>query len=494
MEKYAFISVYDKRGLSPLVKALAKHGYKIISTGGTKRYLEKMGYKVIESSSFTGFDEILGGRVKTLHPKIHGGILARNYDELKRYSLPNIEVVIVNLYPFEDMAKKSIGTDKLIEYIDIGGVALIRAAAKNYKRVCVLTSPEDYAEFINRLERGIDENYRRNLALKAFARTAIYDAVIYNTLWNLWEKSFPDVFIFPYMKREELRYGENPHQRACFYVDGTFSWKQLHGRKLSFNNIYDVDSAYRLVNDLDGIACAIIKHGNPCGAAMGSTPKEAYEKALSGDKLSAYGGIVAFNTTVDEETAESMRKMFFECVIAPGYEEGALNILKKKKRLRIIEAERPKYEGYDIRKVMGGLLVQTWDRKFDESWELVSKREADEYELEDLKFAWRVVRHVRSNAIVFAKNLMTVGIGAGQMSRVDSVKIAAMKAGERARGAVMASDAFFPFPDAIEIAAEAGITAIVQPGGSIRDKEIIEKVNEFAMAMYFTGYRVFKHW
>lgn len=493
-EKYALISVYKKDGIEILARELINYGYKIISTSGTTKYLEERGIKTQEVSTLTGFAELLDGKVKTLHPVVFGGILAENGQELEKYSLPKIEIVVVNFYPFEEISMKPLSSKELMAYIDIGGVALVRAAAKNYKNVCVLTSPEDYEEFISKLKTGIDEEYKKELALRAFAKTAFYDILIYNTLWSLWKKDkMPDYFLSAYVKKMELRYGENSHQKASLYIEENFKWKQLGGKTLSFNNVYDIDSAYRIVCDLDNAACAIVKHGNPCGVGEAEYLAEAFQKALESDRLSSYGGIVAFNRSVCEEVANKITSSFFEAVIAPSYSENALNILKKKKNLRIIESPKFVYKGLDFKRIVGGVLVQEWDRKWNYDWKLVTKRECDDDELEDLKFAWKVVKYVKSNAIVLAKNLGTVGIGAGQMSRVDSVKMALIKAGKKAKDAVMASDGFFPFTDAIELAAEGGVTAIVQPGGSIRDKEIIEKADEYGIAMYFTGYRVFRH-
>lgn len=491
--KYAIVSVYDKSGLEKLVKELISHGYRVISTSGTRKYLLEKGIEVTEVSSLTGFAEILEGRVKTLHPLIFGGILAQTEEELTKYSLPNIEVVVVNFYPFEEISKKPLSSDKLMEYIDIGGIALVRAAAKNYKRVCVLTSPEEYDEFISKLNSEIDEEYRKRLALKAFARTASYDIAIYNTLWNLWNKSMPEYFFLALPKHMDLRYGENPHQQASLYVESNFKWKQLSGKTLSFNNIYDVDSAYRIVCDLENTACAIVKHGNPCGVAEADSVREAFEKALDADRVSSYGGIIAFNRNVCKDVAELISSSFFEAIIAPSYDEDALSVLRKRKNLRIIQSPKLVYRGLDFKRVVGGVLVQQWDRNSSEDWMLVTKRDCTEDELENLRFAWKVVRYVKSNGIVLAKDRMTVGIGAGQMSRVDSVRIALIKARERSKDAVMASDGFFPFTDAIEIAARGGITAIVQPGGSKKDKEIVDKADEYGIAMYFTGYRVFRH-
>jgi len=382
----------------------------------------------------------------------------------------------------------------MIENIDIGGVALLRAAAKNYERVIVVSSPEQYEEVISLLrENGMNKEKRRELALEAFAKTAAYDIMIYNALWKKFRNDMPEHFLYHGKKAMDLRYGENPHQRGAYYSDGSVEWEQLHGKKLSFNNLHDMNGAWNVVMEFDRPAVAIIKHANPCGAAIGENVKDAYLKALEGDSISAFGSIVASNRAVDAEAAEEMRKLFIEVIMAPDFTEDALNILKRKKNIRIIKVKKWKKEGFDLKRIDGGILLQDWDVKRLEEVKCVSKRAPTEEEMRDLVFAWSIVRHIKSNAIVFAKNEQIVGVGAGQMSRVDSVRLAAMKAGDRAKEAVMGSDAFFPFRDAIDVAHEAGITAVIQPGGSKRDKEVIEAVDEHNMSMVFTGYRVFKH-
>ena len=487
----ALISVSDKEGLEDFARFLAENGYEIIATGGTKKFLDERGIKAISVEEITGYPEILNGRVKTLHPAIHGAILAERKEDLEKYNLKGIDMVVVNLYPFE----KNIGNERdMIENIDIGGVALLRAAAKNYKRVLVVSSPSQYEEVIEAIKKGeINEEFRRKYALEAFALTASYDAMIYNSFWNEFYNGMPEHFLYHSKKKMELRYGENPHQRGALYMDGNVEWEQLHGKKLSFNNLYDMDAAWNIVMEFERPAVAIIKHANPCGAALGRDVKEAYMKALEGDPISAYGSIVASNKKIDEEAAKEMKKLFIEVLIAPEYSQEALDILERKKNIRIIKVKKWKKEGWNLRRIDGGLLVQDWDTKRLDNVECVSKRMPSEQEMRDLVFAWSIVRYVKSNAIVFAKNEALVGVGAGQMSRVDSVKIAAMKAGDRARGAVMASDAFFPFRDAIDEAAKAGVTAVIQPGGSKRDKEVIEAIDEHNMAMLFTGFRVFRH-
>ncbi len=488
----ALISVWDKRELENFAKELANLGYEIISTGGTYKFLQERGIVSKKIEEITGFPEILGGRVKTLHPKIHGGILAKSYEDLKGMDIPLIDMVVVNLYPFEKFVDAN--EEDMIENIDIGGVALLRAAAKNYQRVIVVSSPEQYDKVVEKLKSGnVDMNFRRNLAMKAFATTAMYDVLIYNTLWHRYEDELPEYLLLGEKIAMRLRYGENPHQRGSFYSSSP-SFVQYHGKKLSFNNLYDMDSAYSIVQEFEEPSCAVIKHANPCGAAIGENLGEAFQKAWEGDPMSAYGSIVAFNRAVDIDVAKLLRKKFIEVVVAPKFTDEAIQYLKgKKKNLRIIEMKDYKRKRYHVRQLTFGYLVQDWNDKTLEGYRVVTERKPTEEELRDLLFAWKIVKRVKSNAIVFAKNQALVGVGAGQMSRVDSVKIAAMKAGERAKGAVMASDAFFPFRDGIDVAHEAGITAVIQPGGSIRDEEVIKAANEHNMAMLLTGYRVFRH-
>ncbi len=487
----AIISVSNKDSLESFAREIAELGYEIIATGGTWRYLNSQGIQAKKVEEITNFPEILGGRVKTLHPAIMGGILARKEEELQDLNIGAIDMVVVNLYPFEKFVDAS--EEDLIENIDIGGVALLRAAAKNYERVIVVSSPEQYEEVINLLKnKEFNIEKRREFAMKAFAITASYDTLIYNTLWRRFGNGLPEYFLYAARKVEDLRYGENPHQRGAFY-NNDWNFVQHHGKMLSFNNIYDMDAAWNLVMEFKDPACAVIKHANPCGAAIGLDAKNAFIKAWNSDPISAYGSIVAFNRAIDASVAKEMRRKFIEVVIAPGFEEDALGILKKKKNLRIIEVKNWRKEGYNLRQVDFGLLVQDWNTKKLEEYKVVTKREPEENELRDLIFAWYVAKHVRSNAIVFVKDGATVGIGAGQMSRVDSVKLAAMKAGDRAKNAVMASDGFFPFRDGVDEAWKAGIRAVIQPGGSIRDEEVIEAADEHGMAMVFTGYRVFRH-
>ncbi len=488
----ALISVSDKSGLEDFARELVSLGYEIIATGGTYRFLNERGIDAKKVEEITEYAEMLDGRVKTLHPRIHGAILAKNREDLEEFGIEPIDMVVVNLYPFERYREAN--EEDMIENIDIGGVALLRAAAKNYKRVIVVSSPDQYPEIISLLKKGeMDEEKRRSMALEAFATTAAYDIMIYNSFWKKFHDSLPEHFLYHAKKRMDLRYGENPHQRGAYYSDGSVEWEQLHGKKLSFNNLHDMNGAWNVVMEFDRPAVAIIKHANPCGAALGNDVKDAYLKALEGDPISAFGSIVASNRVVDEKAAEEMRKLFIEVLMAPDFTEDALKILTKKKNIRIIRVKKWEKRGYDMKRIDDGILLQDWDTRKLENVDCVSSRMPTEEEMRDLIFAWSIVRHVKSNAIVFVKNEQIVGVGAGQMSRVDAVKIAAMKAGDKAKNAVMGSDAFFPFRDAIDEAYKAGITAVIQPGGSKRDNEVIEAVNEHNMAMLFTGYRVFKH-
>jgi len=506
-EKYALVSVWDKTNIEVLGKELIKLGYQIISSGGTAAYLRKFNIPVIEVSEITQFPEILEGRVKTLHPKIHGGILYRankeeDLKEKEALGLPSIEIVVVNLYPFEEKRKEELSIYELLEFIDIGGPTLIRAAAKNYPRVAVLTDPRDYEWFIEKLKKNqLSEEDRAYLAIKAFAHTSYYDAVIYQTLRNLLQKDFPlKKETLPLLFKEELRYGENPHQKGFIFVNpleelGISRAEFIQGKKLSFNNYLDADSGMKLISEFSEPACAIIKHNNPCGVAIGKNSKEAFLKALEGDPVSAFGGIVAFNTIVDEETAEELVKIFLEVIIAPAYTPQALAILSQKKKLRVL-----KYWGrsifYDVKKISGGYLVQDEDTELYKYLEVKTSKKPTEREMEDLLFAWKVVKHTKSNAIVIAKNGQTLGIGMGLTSRVDALKLAINKAKEfnkDLKGAVVASDAFFPFRDSIDIAVAEGISAFIQPGGSIRDSEVLQACEEHNVAMVFTGMRHFKH-
>ena len=525
----AIISVTDKKGVLEFAKDLTKFDVEIISTGGTAELLKKAGVPVIGISNYTGFPEMLDGRLKTLHPKIHGGILGRrdNKDHIKQmeeHGIPPIDMVVVNLYAFEDTVAKGCLLEEAIENIDIGGPTMIRAAAKNHKDVAVVTDPDDYGMIIDEMKKqngGVAETTRLYLAKKVFQLTARYDAMISNYLGRIEDgvvkKEFPDTLTMQFKKAQGLRYGENPHQSAAFYKDLKIdepcisNARQIHGKELSFNNILDLNSAIELAKDFHEIACVIIKHNNPCGAAISHTSlAQAYTKAYSCDDQSAFGGVIGFNRIVDAKTAALMGKIFLEAVIAPGFDKDALEILKDKKNLRLLEiGSIPQHispppnrfiqgqtSAYDLKRVAGGLLIQTQDKASVADLKTVTKREPTEEELEELLFAWKVCKHVKSNAIIFAKCRQTIGIGAGQMSRIDSTRLGIMKAkdsGFDVKGSAMASDAFFPFRDNVDKAAEAGITAIIQPGGSVRDEEVIKAADEHGIAMVFTGIRHFRH-
>lgn len=515
--EFALLSVSDKTGIVELGRSLAEMDVRILSTGGTGRALEEAGIPYTRVSDHTGFPEILGGRVKTLHPRIHGGILARHDDPKHRETLrdqeiPPIGLVVVNLYPFtQTIQREGVTIQEAIENIDIGGPTLIRAAAKNYAHTAVVVDPGDYASVVAEMqvEGGqTKEETRWELARKAFHHTAAYDAAIsgYFEKMSTDEEGLPPVFNLSLKKQAALRYGENPHQRAALYHPqfhppiGIVAAIQHHGKQLSFNNYLDLDAAWGLIREFDDTACAIIKHTNPCGAALGSTPLEAYQKALSCDPVSAFGSIVAFNRNVDEETAAELGNLFVEAVIAPGYESGAIESLARKKNIRIMEmpggkATSKPHSGYDLKRISGGVLVQDRDVYFlkEDDLKAVTKRKPEKEETRDLLFAWILCKHVKSNAIVYVKDGVSIGIGAGQMSRVDSARIAAEKAQSPLAGAVMASDAFFPFRDGLDEAARHGIRAVIEPGGSVRDQEVIDAADEHGIAMVFTGIRHFRH-
>lgn len=504
----ALLSVSDKSGIVEFAKGLAEMNVEIISTGGTANLLRNAGITVREVSSLTGFPEILDGRVKTLHPAIFGGVLAEDKEEhlsqLRTHAIQRIELVCVNLYPFE---KTIAGEHKLadaVENIDIGGPSLIRAAAKNYRYTAVLTKKEQYLPVLEEIRKngGVGEGTLEKLAVEAFRITASYDAAIYNYFqMKFIGDEFPDTFIGVFEKKLGLRYGENPHQKAAFYAEPNVHFpcitnaEKIQGKELSYNNILDIDAAWNIVTEFSEPTCAIVKHTNPSSVAKGENSSEAFARSIGGDPLSAYGGIVAFNSTVTEECALRMKKYFLDAIIAPDYEEDALKILAKKKSMVLRTGGCGEMKGYDLKKVGGGLLIQQKDTRVLDENELkcASKRLPTNEEIAAMLFGWKVVKHVVSNGIVFAREHETVGIGPGQTSRVMAVKIAAEKAGEMAKGAVMASDGFFPFRDGIDVAAKAGITAVIQPGGSIRDEEVIDAVNEYGMAMVFTGWRVFRH-
>lgn len=510
----ALISVSDKTGVVEFARALAARGVEIISTGGTMQALRQAGLPVTYVSDVTGFPECLDGRVKTLHPRIHGGILAvrDNPDhvaQMEQQGIKAIDIVAVNLYPFRETIRRlDVTLPEAIENIDIGGPALIRAAAKNFRFVTVVTDPAEYGVVLKELAQpgGVSYATRLRLARRAFAHTAAYDACIAAYLaGQLGEGKFPQELQLVYDKIADLRYGENPHQQAAFYREryggrtpGVATARQLHGKELSYNNIVDLEAAYGLAAEFSQPAAVIIKHTNPCGAAVGETLVEAYEKAYAADPVSAFGGIIGLNREVDEATAQAVAKLFVEAVIAPGYAPAALAVLTKKKNIRLLATDAPfdaAGAGQDFKRVSGGLLVQDTD-VFDVQrgeMKVVTKREPTPEEWRELAFAWKVVKHVKSNAIVITAGGQTLGVGAGQMNRVGSAQIALKQAGDKARGAVLASDAFFPFRDTIDTAARAGITAVIQPGGSIRDEESIAAADEAGMAMVFTGVRHFRH-
>ena len=511
----AIISVSDKSGLADFARGLADLKVQIYSTGGTHKALAKAGIPARSISELTGFPEILDGRVKTLHPAVHGGILARrdlpsHMKELSQNRIMPIDMVVVNLYPFvQTVSKSGVSLADALENIDIGGPTLIRAAAKNFPHVLVVVDPADYPDVLQKLRTGaIAMADRKRLAQKAFQHVAVYDTAIAQYL-GMDFPGFPEEMTIALKKRFGLRYGENPHQSAAFYqeqrIGGQFrsdtmaQAKQLWGKELSFNNILDADAAWNAATDFPEPTVAIIKHTNPCGLACHPDLAEAYRRALAGDPVSAFGGIVAINRPVDRSLAEEIVKTFYEIIIAPAYRPEAFEILKTKKDLRVIEmgsVGRPSPDGsFDYRRVSGGFLVQTPDAIEEDPrrWRQVSKRAPSQDELGGLAFAWKVAKHVKSNAIVIATDTTLLGMGAGQPSRVDSVEIALKKAGERAKGAVLASDAMFPFPDGIEVAAKGGVTAVVHPGGSVRDEIVIEMADRYNMAMLFTGVRHFRH-
>lgn len=508
----ALLSVSDKTGLVQLAHGLAEAGVEIISTGGTARVLREAGLTVRTVEEVTGFPEILDGRVKTLHPAIHGGILARrepaHLAELAAYGIGPIDLVVVNLYPFaRTVARPGVSLDEAVEQIDIGGVALLRAAAKNFAAVTVLCDPTDYPLVLAELRQQGDVSLetRKWLALKAFRHTAGYDAAIADWLAGQFPEAsaelFPDELHLHLWRVQTLRYGENPHQRAALYGltpdAAPLGGRLLQGKPLSYNNLLDLDAAWRAVGDFSAPTVVIVKHNNPCGVASAETLAEAFSLALASDPVSAFGSVIAVNRPFDEPTVEALGDLFVEAIAAPDFTAGARQRLARRPACRLLQigdggAESPAIR-WELRSIRYGILLQEPDTLGDEGWQVVSARPPTVEERESLAFAWRVVKHVRSNAIVLARGRATVGIGAGQMSRVDAVRVAVLKAGERARGAVLASDAFFPFPDGVEEAARAGVTAIVQPGGSMRDAEVIAAADAAGLAMLFTGRRHFRH-
>ena len=513
----AILSVSDKTGIVDFARGLAALGWEIVSTGGTARTIREAGVDVVDVSEITKHPEIMGGRVKTLHPAVHSGILARRWvpedaATMKGLGYSAIDLVAVNLYPFHEAVAGELPLDEAMEEVDVGGPTMLRAAAKNHAAVIAVVDPGDYARVLEALQsNNVQPELRRELARKVFDHTSNYDRAIasYFARPHADDEAFPARMTLQLQRVQSLRYGENPDQAAAFYAeadaphDTVADLEQLHGKELSFNNILDIEAAVTAVSawsDDSHVACVIIKHTTPCGVALAETAEEAYEKALECDPVSAFGGIVAFNETVSTGAAEAMSNAFLEIVIAPAFDEEALETLRKKKNLRIIRlpAAASRANELDYKRVRGGMLVQArMQMVFPETdWRVVTEREPSAAELADLRFAWRVCASVKSNAIVLAHNQRTIGIGAGQMSRVDSSRIAVLKAqdqGATLKGAVLASDAFFPFRDGVDAAAQAGIIAVIQPGGSVRDNEVIAAANEHGMAMVFTGRRVFRH-
>lgn len=513
----AIISVFDKRGLTAFVSELDRMGVRIYSTGGTHKMIASEGINAVKIEDYTGFPEMMDGRVKTMHPKIAGGILAcRNDTEHMKsasdHGITMFDMVVVNLYPFKSTVEKGGEMDDIIENIDIGGPTLIRSAAKNFKDVVVITSHDDYAAVIEEMKNNdgkVSVETKFRLATKAFSHTALYDGYIssyfskIDHLGNIFRED-PEIITLQYVKKETLRYGENPHQKASIYIDnsvssGTVAFaKQLHGKQLSFNNYMDLESAKNIVADLDEPGVAIVKHTNPCGAAIGRDLAEAYSKALACDPVSAFGSIISVNRELDKNTALLIGDLFVEAVVAPSFCEEAVEILSKKKNIRLIEtgpfAKNPEMD-WEFKKISGGLLIEDADRAVITAADLqfVTEKRPSENEIRELLFAQNLVKHVKSNAILLVKNGATVGIGAGQMSRIDALEIAVKKATSPVEGCVLASDAFFPFRDSVDTAAKHGITAIIQPGGSLRDKDSIQACNEHGIAMVFTGIRSFRH-
>jgi phosphoribosylaminoimidazolecarboxamide formyltransferase/IMP cyclohydrolase len=507
----ALISVSDKSGVVDFARGLKELGTDIFSTGGTKKSLEAGGIEIHSISELTGFPEILDGRVKTLHPAVHGAILARrdlpqHMSQLSQHHIELIDMVVVNLYPFvETVTKAGVSLDEALENIDIGGPSMIRSAAKNFPSVLVVVDPGDYDAILEKLRRGnIDSGYRKRLAQKAFQHVALYDTAIAQYL-N--EEVFPEEMTIALRKARDLRYGENPHQKAAFYIeqnvrqklDGLAALEQLGGPEISFNNLLDLDAALAVLADFGDPTIAIMKHNNSCGLASHNDLAEAYRRALTGDPVAAFGGIVASNRIIDLPTAQEIDKSHYDAIVAPEYQKEALELLRRKESLRLAKVApyraSPSETYLDFRRVRGGLLAQTLDILTEPELKprVVTKRQPSEAELSDLLFAWKAVKSIKSNAIVVAKDKTLLGMGAGQPSRVVAVELALKRAGDRAKGSVLASDAFFPFSDGPELAIKQGVTAIIQPGGSVRDKEVIELADKYNIAMVFTGVRHFRH-
>jgi phosphoribosylaminoimidazolecarboxamide formyltransferase/IMP cyclohydrolase len=516
--KRALISVSDKTGLIDFAKELAKHGVELISTGGTAKAIKEADLTVKDISEVTGFPEMLDGRVKTLHPVVHGGLLSlrdnkEHMETIAKHNIKPIDLVCVNLYPFEaTIAKPNVELHEVIENIDIGGPSMIRSASKNYRSVTVVTSASQYPSVIGEMKANDGATtfkLRQELAIEAFGNTARYDSMIHEYLHKkLSEKKWPDIFTLSGVKLQEMRYGENPHQPAAFYKDRAnnlatiVNGKQLQGKELSYNNIMDADSALMIVKEFDDPAVTIIKHTNPCGTAIGKDAKEAFAKAFAADPLSAFGGIVAANRPIDEKTAQFIleKLSFFEIMLAPSYDIGALKAFEARKNLRVMSVEglgkiKETIPGYHVRRVEGGFLAQEFDQTVEDKaqFKIVTQAQPDPKLAKDMEFGWKLVKHVKSNAIVLVKDGVSIGVGAGQMNRVGSLEIAIQQAGEMAKGSIMASDALLPFRDSVDACAKAGVVAIIQTGGSVRDPEVIEAANQHGIPMIFTTYRHFKH-
>ena len=511
----ALISVSDKTGIAEFAAELNQLGYELISTGGTARLLAEQGLPVMEISDYTGFPEMMAGRVKTLHPKVHGGILGRrgiDDDVMRQHDIKAIDLVVINLYPFQKtVANPDCSLEDAIENIDIGGPAMVRAAAKNHASVTVVVNPDNYALILDELKNHgeVTESSRFSLAIQAFEHTAQYDGAIANYFGSRLNPEqpteYPRTLNLQYQLSQTMRYGENPHQSAAFYVEAgareasVSTAHQWQGKELSFNNIADTDAALECVKQFEAPACVIVKHANPCGVAVAANIAEAYQRAFSTDPESAFGGIIAFNRTLDAETAKAIiDRQFVEVIIAPEIAADAVQVVASKENVRLLSCGswQDSNNGYDFKRVNGGLLVQGADNELHQSLTVVSDKQPDEQQMQDLLFAWQVAKFVKSNAIVYASEQMTIGVGAGQMSRINSARIAAIKAdhaGLPVKDSVMASDAFFPFRDGIDAANEVGISAVIQPGGSMRDDEVIQAANEHGMAMVFTGMRHFRH-
>lgn len=501
--KRSLLSVYDKKGLVEFARVLAEQGVELVASGGTARLLREAGLTVRAVSDLTGSPETLGGRVKTLHPAIHGGILSRRTPddraELSPLGWGEIDLVVVNLYPFEETAADpDASLEAVIEQIDIGGVALLRAAAKNFAHVTVVCDPIDYATVLSEIKAQgeVPPEMRRSLAVKAFAHTAAYDAAIWHYLAKE-EDLLPERWVLGLSKLTDLRYGENPHQRAALYapprVTGPLGGELLQGKQLSYNNLLDLDAAWRAAIAFERPTLIIVKHLSPCGIASADTLAEAFPLALAGDPVSAFGGVIAANHPFDGPTARALSDLFVEAIAAPGFTEEARKALSTRQNCRLLVLEQGVSDKMEMRSIQGGFLLQERDESDQAEWQVVTRRAPTAAEMEALRFAWRAVAHVKSNAILLAQDEAAVGIGGGLPSRVDAVRLAVAKAGKRVQDSVMSSDAFFPFPDGVEVAAQAGVTAVVQPGGSVRDQQVIEAADRLGLAMCFTGMRHFRH-